>query len=424
MGDVVVAGGGLAGLVAARRLADAGLTVWLFEREERLGGRVRTDHRDGFTLDRGFQVLFPAYPAVGAELDREDLDLRPFAPGATLARPGERTTVADPLADLTGGIRTLFNRDLTLGDKLRLLRLRRELLNTPVDAVFDGDDRTIAGFLDDRGFSDRFCERFAAPFYGGITLDRSLSTASSVFRYTFRMLAQGPATVPAGGMGAIPDQLATRARNAGVHIETGTPVKAVRTDGVGVEVEIPGETVGADAAVVATDPRTARELTGCTGIPTAGRGCVTQYFSLPASEELDTGGRLLLNTVDGRPNQVAVLSDVAPEYAPAGQHLLSATLLGTRDADERGLADEVVETLSSWFPAKPLAGLELLATYEVEFAQFRQPPGFRADRPGVDAPEGQVYLAGDYTDWSSIQGAMASGRRAAEAAIETLSTLG
>ena len=420
MGDVVVAGGGLAGLVAARRLADAGLTVRLFEREERLGGRVRTDHRNGFTLDRGFQVLFPAYPAVTTELDREALDLRPFAPGATLARPDKRTTVADPLADLTGGLRTLFNRDITLGDKLRLLRLRRELLNTPISAIFDGDERTIAAFLDDRGFSDRFCERFAAPFYGGITLDRSLSTASSVFRYTFRMLAQGPAAVPAAGMGVIPDQLATRARNAGVHVETGAPVEAVTPDGAGARVELPGETVTADAAVVATDPRTARELTGCTDIPTAGRGCVTQYFSLPACEGLDTGGRLLLNVVDGRPNQVAVVSDAAPEYAPPGQQLLSATTLGGRDTDERALADEVAETLSSWFPAKRLAGLELLATYEIGFAQFRQPPGFHAALPAVDSPEGQVYLAGEYTDWSSIQGAMASGRRAAGAVIETL----
>ena len=90
MERVAVVGGGLAGLVAARRLAERGLDVSLYEASDRLGGRVGSDRRDGFVLDRGFQVLFPSYPAVQRELDLDALDLRSFPPGATLARPGER----------------------------------------------------------------------------------------------------------------------------------------------------------------------------------------------------------------------------------------------------------------------------------------------------------------------------------------------
>ena len=56
----VVVGGGLAGLVAARHLADRGAEVTLLERRETVGGRVNTEHADGYTLDRGFQVLFTA----------------------------------------------------------------------------------------------------------------------------------------------------------------------------------------------------------------------------------------------------------------------------------------------------------------------------------------------------------------------------
>ncbi len=80
---VVVVGGGLAGLVAARHLG-GGVDVTLLERLETVGGRVRTLERDGYRFDRGFQVLFPACPAVQRELDLETLDLRRFASGAVL----------------------------------------------------------------------------------------------------------------------------------------------------------------------------------------------------------------------------------------------------------------------------------------------------------------------------------------------------
>ena len=97
--DVVVVGAGLAGLVAARRLAAAGADVTVYEERADVGGRVRTEHQNGFTLDRGFQVLFTAYPAVRAELDLDALDLRYFTPGAVIARPGPRSVLSDPLRD-------------------------------------------------------------------------------------------------------------------------------------------------------------------------------------------------------------------------------------------------------------------------------------------------------------------------------------
>ncbi|PSP26854.1 phytoene dehydrogenase [Halobacteriales archaeon QH_2_65_14] len=416
MTEVAVVGGGLAGLVAARRLGEAGVDVTLFEREPTVGGRVRTDRENGFLLDRGFQVLFPSYPAVSRELDVDALSLRSFRPGATLARPGERTTLSDPLRDPRAATATIFNRDVTFRDKLRVLRLRRELGNKSVDELRGADDATIEEFLRERGFSEKFRENFAAPFYGGITLDRSLSASRYVFEYTFKMLTEGPAALPAEGMGAIPEQLARFAREAGATIETDTAVDQVEPTGGDVQrvtVETSGETVEAGAVVVATDPLTARDLTGIESIPTTGRGCVTQYFSVPKTQAFDIGRRLLLNAADARPNQVALLSTVAPEYAPEGMHLLSATFLGGPGEGDDALAGEVREALASWFPENQFGELELLRTDRIPFAQFAQPPGFLVELPDVDAPAGPVYLAGDYTRWSSIQGALESGRRVA-----------
>ena len=140
---VVVAGGGLAGLVAARHLAEAGAEVELFEARERVGGRVRTRTVDGHTLDRGFQVLFTAYPAARRELDFEALDLRRFAPGATIARPNHRSTLADPLGDPGAALPTLLNRDVRTADKLRLFRLQRELRGREWDGILGNDGGTI-----------------------------------------------------------------------------------------------------------------------------------------------------------------------------------------------------------------------------------------------------------------------------------------
>ncbi|ERJ07041.1 protoporphyrinogen oxidase protein [Halorhabdus tiamatea SARL4B] len=423
MTDVLVAGGGLAGLVAARHLAEDGLDVTVFERESTVGGRVHTHREDGFIYDQGFQVVFDSYPAVERELDVDALDLRRFAPGATLARPGERSVIADPLRNPRTATQTVFNREITLGDKLHILRLRRELAGREEADIFDpaGPDRTIEAALADRGFSRAFGQRFVAPFYGGITLDRSLSTDARIFEYTFARLADGSAAVPADGMAAIPEQLARRAREAGARIETGATVESIETAGAGeaattgeeVSVTVDGETITAGSVVVATDPETAADLTGVE-TPTEYRGCTTVYASLPSGTPLDTGKRLLLNVEDDRPNHVAPMSAVAPEYAPDGQQLLAATFLGVPAADDETLFEETKDTLSRWYPERSFADLEHRQTDRVPFAQIDQPPGFQSGLPDPDDPDGPVVLAGDYTRWSSIQSALESGRIAAD----------
>ncbi|WP_455448708.1 NAD(P)/FAD-dependent oxidoreductase [Natrinema thermotolerans] len=426
--QVVVAGGGLAGLVAARHLAAAGTDVTLFERRETTGGRVRTLERDGFRFDRGFQVCFTAYPAVRRELDLTALHLRRFAPGATVAGPDGLSTLADPLREPGTIPATLSNPYVSAGDALRVARLWYRLRRTDPGDIFAGDDERIDDFLRNRGFSDRFIEGFVAPFYGGITLDRSLATSRRVFEYTFRTLAAGETVVPAAGMEAIPAQLADRVREVGGTIRTDVTVESVAADGGdasdsagSVTVETDAEPLEADAVVVATDPPTARDLTGVESIPTAARSCVTQYYALPAGTDLGTGRRLLLNATGRGPNHVVPHSAVAPEYAPADATLISATYLGEQPASDEDLAERTRRSLESWSPNREFDDLETLHTERIPFAQFDQPPGIHDRLPDARDPAGSVYLAGDYTQWSSIQGAMESGRRAAEAVIDDLS---
>jgi len=439
-GDATVVGGGLAGLVAAARLAEAGADVTLYERRPDVGGRVRTETVDGFTLDRGFQVLFTSYPAVERELGSdgmESLDLRTFAPGATICRPGSRAVLSDPLRDPRKAIESALNAEVSFSDKLRTLALRYDLAKRAErdgadEAFFSGPDASIREYLRDWGFGEAYVANFVEPFYGGITLDRTLSTSKATFEYTFRAMSRGAIGVPARGMRALPEALERRAREAGVDIQTGEAVESVRVSGEGripfrtgagdaegATVELSnGSTRETDAVVVAASPPEARRLTGVDSIPTEAVPNVTGWYTLPEGIEFETGGRILLNAADDSPNAVIPMSEVAPEYAPEGRALLAATFLGEAalERDNLDLRGDVRDALTAWFPERGFEGLETVAVHRIPFAQFAQPPGFREGLPDPDEPDGPVALAGDYTEWSAIQGALASGRRAAAVA--------
>ena len=414
--SIAIVGAGPAGLVAARRLSQDGFDVTVFEREDRVGGRVRSIQDSGFVFDRGFQVLFTAYPAARRELDLDSLQLRHYKPGALVCGNGSRQLVADPLREPTKLPRALLSRAITTGDKLRVLRLRRELQNTPIHEIWGRDDTSIRSYLEARGFSQRFIANFAEPFFGGITLDRSLATSKRVFEFTFKMLAEGTAAVPKDGMGAITHHLAARANAAGAEIRLEMPVDDVRARDDEVLVDIGGVPSRFDVAIVATDARTAARLTGVESIPTDGHGCITQYFGIPVPDAFDLEPRILLNANDDAPNLVAPVSAVAPEHAASDVTILSATTLGHRpDESDLDLAVRTRDTLAEWFPEYAVSDLNLVHTERIEFGQFAQPPGIHEHLPNVRDPDGPVYLAGEYTHDASINGALESGRTAANA---------
>src|ERR1700753_4419826 len=78
---VIIVGAGVAGLACALDLVAAGVPVQVLEGSDAVGGRMRTDERDGFRLDRGFQVFNTAYPQVKRRLNLRALQLRPVTAG-------------------------------------------------------------------------------------------------------------------------------------------------------------------------------------------------------------------------------------------------------------------------------------------------------------------------------------------------------
>ena len=354
----------------------------MLEASDEVGGRVRTDATaEGFLLDRGFQVLFTAYPAAKRHLDYAALRLRAFVPGAVLIRDGKWHELGDPRSQLSLLGPTLANPLLPFGDKLRTLRLRgfsrRRSLRKIFHGHIRGGDRSIDEVLRRRHFSEGgFIDNFARPFYGGILLDRGLTTSARMLYFTTKMLATGAIVVPELGMGEIAQQLAATLPEQALRLQTRVE-GIIEAEGRAVGVTLTGgEELQGDAVVIATDaPAAARLANGMTNrpLPDEPMGVTCVYFAGTAS--LYSGAKLLLNANPrGFVNNAVQISNVSPAYAPTGQHLLSASVLSVPEMDAAELAARCRQDMASWFPEKSFATFRPVGTYRIPFAQFRQPP--------------------------------------------------
>ena len=405
MNSVVVVGAGLAGLTAARVLKRAGVEVRVLEAERNVGGRVRSRIIEGFTVDRGFQVLFTAYPAAKRQLDFGRLELQPIPPGAVICRNGHRERVGDPLRDPQSLLSTLSAHTLTLRDKLLVGKLAAELRRGEPYALLNGPDETTKSFLRDFGFSKGAVEHFFAPFFGGIFLKRDLSTSARLFRYYFRMLMDGATTTPRRGMGEITRQLAE-----GLEVQINTRVERLEPNTNGVTLHTSGGILEAGRVIVAADPPTIRRLTGA-DVP---QGAVSStYLYYGSDARLDDEPRLLLNAAGGLVNNAIWASNANPTLAPAGAHLLAVTVLGLPALDNADLDRAVRRELVRWYGGSAVARLRLLHIDRLPFAQFAQPPGFSATLAGHATPLKNVLIASEATSMSSIQGGVESGEKAA-----------
>lgn len=417
---IVIVGAGLAGLVCARVLRQAGRQVLILEQNLVPGGRVRTEHLpEGFLLDRGFQVLFTAYPAAQRHLSFSRLDLRAFAPGAIIARGGKLYPIADPLRVPGMALRSLTMPLFGAGDKLRTLRLALALRRSDIESIFASPDQRTDEYLRQEGFSERYVDAFIRPFYGGIFLDRTLGTSSAMFRFTFKMLSQGETVLPANGMQELAEQLAKAlpadATRYGVTVES---IVYEQGKAVGLVTQ-EGQQIEADAVVIATDPQAAATLLDTPTIPHEAVPCTCVYFATATS--LYSERMIVLNANPAAyVNQLVQLDNIAPGYAPPGQHLLSLTVLGAEPGSDEQIEQRCRQDLALLFPGKPLDDLRLLRILHIPFAQFAQPPGIYQELADNTTPTANIFLASEATLSSSIQGAMSSGERAARLLLERL----
>lgn len=417
--DVIIVGAGLAGLACAKHLVSAGKRVTLLEASDAVGGRVRTDLVEGFRLDRGFQVYNPAYPDAAAELDHTKLDLCPFEPGALVRYGGKFHRLSDPWRRPSKTVAVALSRAATLGDKLRIARLRALLRRDESLDAIAGEEVTTIDALRRFGFSEVIVESFFRPFLGGVFLEDELTTSSRMFEFVFRLFGEGDVSVPRHGMQQIPEQLAA-GLPASV-IEFNTPVESLTKDEAGNHdggIIANGTRRQARQIILATEgPATDRLLEEPT--PDEGwRSTTCVYFSAakpPLSEPI-----LLLDGQRAGPiNNLCVPSQVSSAYAPDGHSLISATVLGDPGESDDDLTQAVRQQARGWF-GEQVDAWEPLQVTRIRYGLPNQtPPHYQSIEKSTRARQ-RVFVCGDRYDTASINGAMRSGRRTAEAVLREL----
>jgi phytoene dehydrogenase-like protein len=408
--EVVIVGAGLAGLTCALRLRAEGRDVLVLEASDGPGGRVRTDRVDGFLLDRGFQVLLEAYPTARKYLDYASLDLRPFNPGALIRRGGRFERISDPVRRPQDALATLAANVGGVGDKLRVAKLRLDTTSRSIGELLEQEATTSYAWLRARGFTDGFIDAFFRPFYGGVLLDRGLETTHQMLAFTFKMFAEGDVSIPAGGIGAITDQLALGvgpdAFMYGARVE--------RIDEASGRLELAGgEAVEAEAIVVATDVTQAARLLPERIEDVGWRSTACLYYAAPSSP-VGEPTLVLDGEGTGPVNTLCEPSVLSAALAPAGQHLISASVVGAPQVSDAELDAAARDQLLGWFGGE-VSEWRLLSVAHVPQAQPVQAPGMLSPYQRTTRVGPALYVCGDHRETSSIEGAMRSGERAAEA---------
>ncbi len=399
--EVVVVGAGLAGLECARTLHEGGVDVRVLEASDGVGGRVRTDRVDGFTLDRGFQLLNPAYPAVRARVDLPALDLHPFVPGVAVRRDTGLSLLADPRRAPGRLPATLTSGYVRPREIAALVRWAAPSLG-PVRRLLAAPDAPLAESWQAAGVDGALRREVLEPFLAGVVGDEPGTSSARFVRLLVRSFLLGTPGVPAAGMGALPAQLAAQVPD----VVLGARVDRVESVPGGHRVATPGGSVTARAVVVATDAPAAQALTGVPAPPI--NGLVTFWF---AAEEPPTPDAVLV--VDGRRRgpvvNAAVMSAAAPSYAPAGRHLVQVTCLLRGEPP----AESVVRRQAGEMFGVDPGGWRELARHAVPGALPARRAPLEVRQP-VTHGDGR-FVCGDHRDTASQQGALVSGRRTATA---------
>ena len=368
--EVTVIGAGLAGLSAALTLQGAGRLVIVIEASDRVGGRVASDVIDGFTLDRGFQLINSQYPELKRLKVMEEVDFIAAPRAVEISLGEDRIVLGDPRSH---PLSAFSSETGSLTSKVNFLRY---LYSHSSVSISVEDELQKLGDL---------YKKVLCPFLTGVFLTSPANVNAVIGKEIIRSFISGKPGIPTRGVGALPEALAKRLSN----IELGRNINSLN--------ELTGP------VIVATDVTTAAQLLDMTSVPKLATS-TTWYHEIPT--QLTSSKCLVIDGQKRGPvvNSIAI-SNLAPSYAPAGKTLLSSTTVEFASESEvrRHLALLWGADSSDW---------SLIAKYEIPKSLPIFAPGAQSVTSAKVA--NNIYVAGDYRSAPSQNGALLSGRLAAE----------
>jgi protoporphyrinogen oxidase len=403
-----IIGAGISGLIAAQILENHGYYPTIIEASSSVGGRVKSDIVNGYTLDHGFQVLLTSYPAAKKYLDYKSLNLQKLLPGATLFKNGKAQTIGDPLRSLSLLFPTLLSSVGKLSDKIKILKLNTLLKKKKLTVIFQAKEKTTLQYLKDFGFSKEIITDFFIPFFSGIFLETKLETSSRMFEFVYKMFGDGLAVIPKNGMQAIPDQLKSNLKNT--TFKFNSPVKEVKDKHLLLE---DGSNLESNITVIATEASAL--VSNLKNQKTDWKSCDTLYFEA----EKKVINRPLIGLITDKNalvNNIFYHTSVATSNKTE-KELLSVTVVKKHQLNEKDLIGVVIEELHS---KCGISDVTFLKRYQIKKAL----PKLINLQHEISSTETKlkstIFLAGDQLLNASLNAAMIAGERAAMGVIQTL----
>ena len=399
-----IIGAGMSGLVAAVYLHQNGFPVSIHDRASHAGGRLQTTLKDNWALDKGFQVLLTAYPLTKKYLNYGELDLVYFKPGAKVFSSGKSYCIGNPLQDLSLAWPTLKYPWATLSDKWKLARLTRQLVGTDLNEIFSRPERSTEDYLINKGFSSSIIRSFFRPFFGGIFLEKKLTTSSRMFEFVLKMFSSGYAAVPANGIQQMANQLARQIPSDSIHL--GQKVTHKEPQNISLD---DGTKLEASAVLCAhAHPESS---------PQKWNRCMNIYFSSSDAQIIKDPMIGLIADEKSPVTNFHYLNEV-PGGPSSDEQIVSVTLLPPHNnySQEQGIQEAQQELAKH----AGLRDLKLLAVFEIDQAlPVHQEVKLEAS-PAEIRDQSGIYYCGDALTAPSLNMAMRTGEKAAQMIIDDL----
>ena len=402
-----IIGSGLSGLSAAINLQKHGHSFTILETDKNPGGRVKSDHIDGFILDHGFQIFLPTYAEAKAIMDYDKLDLQAFDPGAlVLLDDGTTSVVKDPLREPSSLFSTLKSPVGSFNDKFKLLSLKSTAKSASSDISFSSIEHPTSKFLADAGFSDQMINNFFKPFFSGVFFENELETSSEMFKYLYNKFSTSNASIPMKGMGELVINLIEQ-------LPPDTIVLNEKAESIskGDVFCSSGKNYKADKCIIAIEPNLLLDKLSFKHNKKKRYACTYYYTSdeAPFEEAL-----ISINASKNKAfNNIAVLSNISKAYAPEGQNLIA---ISTNFSEGSFSQDDVIKQCKNWFGTK-VSGWKFLTRYAIPYAL----PSQKTVRGSYDLSDCKInnyqYVCGDHMLYGSINAAIKSGRLTTDLAL-------